>query len=606
MSSDVLWLGLTAIAAVQPVTAWQYRWERDDAPLASAPESVATEPWDAPGWSPLTLPAHPPRSDEHLAWERTRLPPLDGLRNPALKLDSVIGQFELYVDGVKTLSWPPEGMKAKGMHGQPWFLVDLPPGAQTVSLRLLSYYPLIGVQRTPLVGEHGELVEAMVRRDLADSVVALFMLGLAAVSVLVFSTRRLALTLYCASAGVYTLYYTQLKQLIVPLTPSLWFFAWILTLSGFSVATPAFLTETFSVVPRGWRRLFKLNVAASALFVGGCLAAWAAMEVWGVAAHRFASFFLFGGGTALRGVILITTAVGIVHVVRLARGDGPDRKNARVLLVGFVPIVGALVLKVFASFGLAVTWSNTLVGPSLFLLSLAFAVIAQRSWLEARETAAAMSAEVAHRVREKEEMLRDLHDGIGGVTTNIRLLAELGRRDGAKALEALSAIAELSTEGLAELRAFTQTLDESEAAVTWPVLFSELRRFGGQLIESHGKTFNLTATADAASPPTGALCLTVLRIFREALTNVVKHAGATRVDVTIVVAGGQLQVDVRDDGAGGGAGGGLDTGRGVANMKERARQLGGELSVNTAAGTHLRLELPIARKPPEAPARRDA
>lgn len=112
-------------------------------------------------------------------------------------------------------------------------------------------------------------------------------------------------------------------------------------------------------------------------------------------------------------------------------------------------------------------------------------------------------------------------------------------------------------------------------------------------------------TVDAALPPDdadreapAALGLTVARVFREALTNVVKHSGARRVVVTARLSADAFELVVEDDGPGGRGGGGLDTGRGLVNMQARARELGGHLELTRDGGTRLSLTLP--RKPPAA------
>jgi signal transduction histidine kinase len=82
-----------------------------------------------------------------------------------------------------------------------------------------------------------------------------------------------------------------------------------------------------------------------------------------------------------------------------------------------------------------------------------------------------------------------------------------------------------------------------------------------------------------------------LHALREGLSNVARHAGASRVDVT-VEAGRDLVVVVRDDGSGMKA----STRRsGLANLAERARQLGGTLHVGSAGdgGTELRWQVPL-------------
>ena len=98
------------------------------------------------------------------------------------------------------------------------------------------------------------------------------------------------------------------------------------------------------------------------------------------------------------------------------------------------------------------------------------------------------------------------------------------------------------------------------------------------------------ATHDAASPA-AAVEVAAYRIVQEAVTNVLKHAGASTCDVDVRGVDGALVVTVADDGTGlprRGAGAGLDT------MRERAEELGGSLAVlpRDGGGTVVRAVLP--------------
>jgi signal transduction histidine kinase len=79
----------------------------------------------------------------------------------------------------------------------------------------------------------------------------------------------------------------------------------------------------------------------------------------------------------------------------------------------------------------------------------------------------------------------------------------------------------------------------------------------------------------------------------EALTNVVKHAGATGAVVTLVAEDGRLHLQVRDDGAG--LNGSGAKGHGLTNLRDRVEALGGHLLVEGAPdrGTSLSAALPI-------------
>lgn len=78
--------------------------------------------------------------------------------------------------------------------------------------------------------------------------------------------------------------------------------------------------------------------------------------------------------------------------------------------------------------------------------------------------------------------------------------------------------------------------------------------------------------------------------LREAVTNVLRHADARRVDVELAAAAGELRLSIADDGRGGA----LRVGNGLAGMRERVVALGGRLDIDSPAGggTRLLLTLP--------------
>lgn len=106
--------------------------------------------------------------------------------------------------------------------------------------------------------------------------------------------------------------------------------------------------------------------------------------------------------------------------------------------------------------------------------------------------------------------------------------------------------------------------------------------------------------ANAAGAPIRELA----PLLREALTNVEKHAKASRVVVSARLDGGELRIEVRDDGVGigrsaGGPAPGAGHGQGIWSMRERARLLGGTLTIEPLApgGTALTVSVPFPLRP---------
>jgi signal transduction histidine kinase len=104
----------------------------------------------------------------------------------------------------------------------------------------------------------------------------------------------------------------------------------------------------------------------------------------------------------------------------------------------------------------------------------------------------------------------------------------------------------------------------------------------------------VTTSIEIGTEPSGDEERLVYRLVQEALTNVVKHAAASQIEVTVREAGGRIEIAVRDDGAG------FDPaastgGRGLTGMRERIELLGGKIDVSSkpGAGTEISASVPL-------------
>ncbi len=205
--------------------------------------------------------------------------------------------------------------------------------------------------------------------------------------------------------------------------------------------------------------------------------------------------------------------------------------------------------------------------------------------------------------REKEKILMDIHDGIGGITTNISLLSEVARK--AQSPEdvnrALATIASLSREGLGEIRSLMHSLDSKD--LSWHACVAELRNQGMSIVKAHKISFDMTSQIDDVSGEPGSiLYLNLFRIYREALTNIVKHSQATKVVVSFRIGMEDLTLTVQDNGRGRDRSATLNRGRGLTNMKNRANEIGGTVTVSTDEGTCVRVTVPLRTKSAAGPA----
>ncbi len=193
-------------------------------------------------------------------------------------------------------------------------------------------------------------------------------------------------------------------------------------------------------------------------------------------------------------------------------------------------------------------------------------------------------------VEERERIGRDLHDGIiqrmYGVALGLDDVAELASTDPAAAGERVDHAIDALHEAIAEIRSFIYGLRpgldyEGSLASALESLAEETR-------------LNTMVEIDIAAPRVAGLSPTVrgelLSIAREALSNVIRHAAATRVTIEVAASDGELRLEVDDDGMGfDPSAPGAEGHNGLLNMRKRAEALGGTLQVASASGTGTRI-----------------
>jgi len=217
----------------------------------------------------------------------------------------------------------------------------------------------------------------------------------------------------------------------------------------------------------------------------------------------------------------------------------------------------------------------------------------------------AQAAEEAARRRSSEERLRiarELHDIIGHSLGTIAVQAGVGRHlmetDPDKGADALDSIARISRNSLDEVRSVVAALRDDEPPYHPTPGLADLPDLV-ETVRGTGLTVALRLPEDIEAVPrqTGAA---VYRITREALTNVLRHAGAAHASVQVEHHDGRLEVAIRDDGAGDGRGPDSGTGHGITGMRERAEALGGSLSAGPASdgGFVVTASLPVGSDRP--------
>ncbi len=218
-------------------------------------------------------------------------------------------------------------------------------------------------------------------------------------------------------------------------------------------------------------------------------------------------------------------------------------------------------------------------------------VVVQRT---AKLTELALHLQTA-REDERGRLARDLHDELGAFLTSAKLdAARIKSRlagTAPEALERLAHLVETLNSGIAMKRRIIEDLRPSalDNLGLVPALEILAREFAEQSgVEVHATLEPVDLEADAE--------LVVFRLVQEAVTNIAKYAKAQHVWVSLTMEARQVQVSVRDDGAGFDTTARSAAGHGLAGMRFRVEAEGGSLTLQSAPGkgTLIRVSLPAA------------
>ena len=216
-----------------------------------------------------------------------------------------------------------------------------------------------------------------------------------------------------------------------------------------------------------------------------------------------------------------------------------------------------------------------------------------RSWQRLRDAEREQAV-----LRERQRLMRDMHDGVGSALMSAMVLVEQGRLETA-------AVAALLRECMDDLKLVIDSMEPVDHDLI--ALLASLRYRLGRRMEQSGVRLRWEV-ADLPPLPwlDASAALQVLRIVQEVLTNVLKHAGARTVTLRTAVRQDEagrdwVRVTIEDDGAGfdPAAAQATGKGRGLRNLRGRAESLRGRLDIESGAGgTAVRLDLPLAPATP--------
>lgn len=207
-----------------------------------------------------------------------------------------------------------------------------------------------------------------------------------------------------------------------------------------------------------------------------------------------------------------------------------------------------------------------------------------------------MERMVAVQEAERGRIARDLHDEFGHLFASVtERLSALQEGDSATALQVAADIKGLVREGIQVARSVAWSL--SPSGLEDLGLFGCVEQYVEDCRQIYPIRIELTTTRQPPIVPP-SVATAVFRIVQEALTNVGRHSGANEASVMVIASGSALRAVIEDNGKGFDAeGAGQRRSLGLIGMRDRARLVGGRLTVESRPGhgTTIMAEVPISQ-----------
>ena len=350
---------------------------------------------------------------------------------------------------------------------------------------------------------------------------------------------------------------------------------------------------------RGWRCWLNLDYSIWLVFLGfwflqpylehDSLYKW----IWlAVALALFIPFYLLAFNAPPRARWIFVLAMFLLAMVYVPVNQSawgiyvfiaaslPEVSESTNTVIGLLLLQGTLIVAQSLLFHLSAwTWSMGVAFP--LLIGMNRLRMEQKYRADAKLRMAHEEIEQLAKTAERERIARDMHDVLGHSLSLIVLKSELaGRLLASQPARAALEIAEIETSArhaLAEVRK-TITGYRSEGFA------SELSR-AAQVLETAGVRLNRPGKVPYLPPRHEA---TLSMVLREAVTNIVRHAGASECSIEWSTEKEGTQLVIADDGRGDIR----QEGNGLRGMRERVQELGGRLSLDSQRGTRLHIELP--------------
>ncbi|MEP7083310.1 MAG: sensor histidine kinase [Betaproteobacteria bacterium] len=490
-----------------------------------------------------------------------------------------------------------------------YFLIPpglLKDGVNRIHVRVRGYPDLDGGLTAPVIAPDTELEDeyerALFWRIILAQTTSLLIVAVGIFMLMLWVRRRqdAAFGYFGFASLLWAFYTADLYVRDIPIPTFYWELAIRSAFHGFALLLALFAIQYVAGSQGGWRKVRLLLWAtiavipatflmgeAGALFVLSNF--WHAVTFTAVSVATLAALLTAWRRRNWEALILIgigflTIAFALHDVLMKGGWIADDRVN--LLMYAAPPL--------FLGIGWLLTdrFIRTLAEVETLNRELEARVAEKTVALEANFSRLAQAEKLHALAEERQRLMRDMHDGVGG-----QLITALAALEGGKTAPA--DVAQIVRECIDDLRLVIDSMEPVDDDLL--TLLGSLR----YRLEPRLKAAGIRLVWQVRELPplpnlTPRNVLHILRVLQEALTNVLKHAQAQRITVTTemdALAGAAL-ITVADDGHGfeteSVIAPGKRSGRGLGNMRRRSEAVGGNLAIDSSpTGTRVTLALPL-------------
>jgi signal transduction histidine kinase len=565
---------------------WEYRW--GDSPV----DDKGTLTWlkevdHLEQWKSVTEPSNIPlQNGQQHVWVRIRLSNLDNNEN-AVFIDRIEKVFEVYLDSTKIYSF---GSYTPGTNitlpGFAWHLIKLPRNAdgKTLFFRIHSDSKYIGFYSPVRFGSEEYFLTKIVNTNLSKIILGIiFLFAGFALFLFLFVMKNvrpfLGLIIFMIAGGIWTLSNSKITQILFSF-PKVIYYADHLSLIASAVGFFLMAVEIIDMDSRKWfKRVYQV------LTVYGVVVA--ILDITGISdsMDTVAPFL----------VIVILSVFAFTYVLFLSARKG--NREAKILLIALA------VYAVFALLDIINYFQHVVVNPETYEMRFAhyggFGFLIVMAWILISRYIKMNRQMLLAQVNERTRIARDLHDEVGPRLTEIKIVSERG-----KSRSQLSAEEQANAE---ELSSTVDTVVSTLSEIVWALTptnetLEELGTYLGQYAIDFLRKPDIRCRL-ALPPELPSLHVSydvrrnIVLAVKESLNNIVKHADASLVTLTLNIEEQMLEVIIQDDGHGFDLATARQYGNGLKNIHRRIESIGGTVTIDSTLniGTTTNILLPLSK-----------